>query len=115
MTMQIIRNSITKAELAEIARGQFGDMVKAVVDVERGIMAIGGELHADMEALLIEDGSRQARLWGVNLYLARQESEWLEFNSMINVRPSQNNSSRGVEDPAIRAQITEVVNKLVTP
>ncbi|MBI2055606.1 MAG: hypothetical protein HYT42_01805 [Candidatus Sungbacteria bacterium] len=115
MDIKIIEDGIAKAELVRIAEKQFGDFVKAVVDVERSIMAIGGELHADMEALLIEDGSRQAHLWGINLYPAKAGPEWLEFNSMINVRPSQGNPSRGVEDPSIRARIVEVVSKLVTP
>ncbi len=66
----------------------FGDLVKAVVDVERNIMALGGELHADEEALLLDDGSLQPHLWGINLYPSEYgDAGWLEFDSMINVRP----------------------------
>ena len=82
-----------------MAREQFGDMVKAVVDVEQGIMAIGGELHADEEAVLLDQGSRQADLWGINLYPDAAAVRALEFDSMINVRPAQGNRSRSVEDP----------------
>ena len=99
--------------LQSIAEGQFGDMVKAVVDIEKGIMAIGGELHADEEALLLESGSRQENLWGINLYPELPEEEWLEFDSMINVRPSSANPSRGVESPEIRNRILEIVRRLV--
>ena len=113
MPTRIIKDSIPKAELAEIAKEQFGDLVKAVVDVEQGIMAIGGELHADEEAALLEQGSRQEDLWGINLYPNKPEEEWLEFDSMINVRPSQDNRSRGVENNETREKIKQVIKKLV--
>jgi hypothetical protein len=96
-----------------MAAEQFGDFVKAVVDVRRGVMAIGGELHADEEALLLEDGAQQTDLWGINLYPGRAAGELVEFDSMINVRPSQNNRSRGVEDPSVRRQIEDVVGRLI--
>ena len=99
--------------LQRAAQGQFGDFVKAVVDVGRGVMAIGGELHADEEALLLQDGARQVDLWGINLYPELPASTFIEFDSMINIRPSQGNRSRGVEDIAIRAQIQDIVTRLV--
>lgn len=89
-------------------------MVKAVVDIERGIMAIGGLMHADEEAALIDDGSRQADLWGINLYPAERGSDdFVEFDSMINLRPGQGNRSRGVEDAPTRTNIIEIVDRLV--
>lgn len=94
MDVRILQDAITKEELRTVAAQQFGGMVKAVVGVERGIMAIGGELHADEEAGLLENGSRQENLWGVNLYPEQPTSERIEFDSMINVRPAQNNRSR---------------------
>jgi len=97
-----------------MAQARFGDMVKAVVDVTRRLMALGGELHADEEAMLLEDGSRQADLWGVNLYPNESGPEWIEFDSMINVRPSQNNRSRDVQDEGTRIAIRQVVHALVT-
>ena len=113
MTIEIIRAPITRAHLSSLAEAQFGDMVKAVVDVERRVMAIGGELHSDEEAALIEDGSAQTNLWGVNLYPAEQGNAWIEFDSMINVRPSQGNRSRNVEDPVLQGRIRQVVMVLV--
>jgi hypothetical protein len=111
--IQVVRDPITLAELRGIASGQFGEMVKAVVDVTRGIMAVGGELHADEEAALLDQGSRQTDLWGINLYPDAPEAERVEFESMINVRPAQGNRSRSVQDPALQGRIRDVVSRLV--
>ena len=111
--MRIVRQKLRRDELVEMARARFGDMVKAVVDISRGIMAVGGELHSDEEALLLEDASRQADLWGINLYPNESDPNWIEFDSMINVRPSQNNRSRDVEDESTRAAIRRIVASLV--
>jgi len=97
-----------------MARLRFGDMVKAVVDVERSVMAVSGELHSDEETLLLDDGSRQQNLWGINLYPDESGDNWIEFDSMINVRPSQNNRSRGVDDAELRKTIRRVVARLVS-
>ncbi len=112
--MRIIRQPISRSDLAALAEAQFGDMVKAVVDVDRGIMAIGADLHSDEEAALLDDGSAQADLWGINLYAAETGEAWIEFDSMINVRPSQENRSRDVEDEGRRDAIRRVVRALVT-
>lgn len=99
-----------------LAELQFGDLVKAVVDVERRVMAVGGAMHADEEALLLEHGSQQEHLWGINLYPARFGSDdWLEFDSVINIRPAQSNTSRSVDDGALRDVIRQIVASLVGP
>jgi hypothetical protein len=115
MAIQIVRAAVTRDELRRVAAPQFGDFVKAVVDVGRGVMAVGGELHADEEALLLQDGARPSDLWGVNLYPDRPDAEFVEFDSMINVRPSQGNRSRDVKDAAVRGRIRDVVDRLVVP
>ena len=112
--MRILRQPIARSDLAGLAEAQFGDMVKAVVDVARGVMAIGAELHSDEEAALLDDGSRQTDLWGINLYPNESGDGWIEFDSMINVRPSQGNRSRDVEDQGKRDEIRRVVAALVT-
>ncbi|MDO8560492.1 MAG: DUF5674 family protein [bacterium] len=112
--MRIIQSSITIAELRQIAAHGFGNMVKAVVDLEKNIMAIDAELHADEEAALLEQGSTQADLWGINLYPDEKEENFIEFDSMINLRPSQGNRSRSVQDPALQKKIVAVVAQLVT-
>jgi len=101
------------ADLDALAKTGFGDLVKAVVDIERGVMAVGGELHSDEEALLLDDGSNQQYLWGINLYPEQSGDNWIEFDSMINIRPSQGNRSRGVDDASVRMQIVETVERLV--
>ena len=111
--MKIIRNKISTGELKKLAEDMFGDLVKAVVDVERRAMAVGGELHADEEALLIEDGSEQKNLWGINIYPEAESKNWIEFDSMINLRPADGNRSRGVDDPNKQKIITEIVNNLI--
>jgi len=110
---RIVRARMILAEVSELARNRFGDMVKAAVDVRREIMAIGGELHSDEEALLLDDGSAQADVWGINIYPDGTGDEWIEFDSMINVRPSQGNRSRGVEDRDLQSRIRQVVESLI--
>ena len=113
MEIRIIKDTISKKELTDIAENQFGDLVKAVVDVKKEIIAIGGELHADEEFLLLQNGSRQENLWGINIYPNNPEENRIEFDSMINVRPSQNNKSRGVESLDIQRKIRDIVNRLI--
>lgn len=97
-----------------MAKEEFGDIVKAVVDVEHEIMAIGGELHSDEEVLLTEEEEAQREYtWGINLYPQKSGDEWIEFDSMINIKPAFGNRSRGVDDQAIQTKIREVVKKLV--
>lgn len=89
-------------------------MVKAVVDVTRRVIAIGGAMHADEEATLLQDGSRQADLWGINLYPSEHGTDaWIAFESMTNIRPAQGNRSRGVDDPTAQAAIRRMVDALV--
>lgn len=113
MNIQIIKDPISKSVLSEIAKSQFGNLVKAVVDVEKGVIAIGGELHTDEEAVLLDDGSRQEHLWGINLYPEETGEKFIEFDSMINVRPSSGNRSRGVESEDIREKIKVIVSKFI--
>ena len=113
MPIQIVSAAISLGDLRRLAEGQFGEFVKAVVDVSRGIMAVGGELHADEEAVLLQDGARQTDLWGINLFPDLPVPDFIEFDSMINVRPSQGNRSRGVDDAEVRRQIENVVARLV--
>jgi len=90
-----------------------GDFVKIVVDIEKQIMAIGGEMHADEETVLLAHGSAQKDLWGCNIYPDREKDEWLEYSSLINIRPSVGNRSMEIHDEHIRAKVAEVVNRFV--
>lgn len=111
--MKIIREKISIDELRRMAQRMFGNLVKAVIDIDRGIMAVDADLHADQEALLLENGSKQESLWGINLYPELEGEDFLEFDSMINVRPSQGNRTRGVENEEIRKKILDITNKLI--
>ena len=111
--MPIIEQPLTLKELQQMAAKTFGNMVKAVVDVDRELLAVEAELHSDLEALLLQEGSQQQSLWGINLYPEAAGAEWIEFDSMINVRPSQGNRSRGVDDEAVRKKILAIVQRKV--
>ena len=111
--MKILETPITIELLKGMAAKTFGDMVKAVVDVDLDLIAVDAELHSDLEALLLENGSAQKSLWGINFYPDIQGDDFLEFDSMINMRPSQGNLSRGVDDEGIRKMIIAVAAKWI--
>ena len=109
----IISEPISQARLREMAAESFGDMVKAVVDTNQRLLALGGGLHSDEEAALLAQGSVQADLWGINIYPEQPRSEWVEFDSMINIRPRLGNRSRSVKDTAVQQLILEIVDSLI--
>lgn len=111
--IEIITESISLDKLRSIAKARFGDMVKAVVDIEKRTMAVGGELHADEEAVLLDLASKQQDLWGINIYVFQPRQSWIEFDSMINIRPGQGNRSRSVDDVEVQKKIVEIVNLLI--
>ncbi len=90
-----------------------GAMVKAVVDIKKEIIAVDAEMHADLEQFLLGSGSVQDDLWGINLWLEEDGDDFIEFDSMINIRPRQGNRSRDVENPEIREKIKKVVSKWI--
>lgn len=104
---------ITIDELRALARRRFGDMIKGVVDLRRAILVLDADLHADQEAELLASGSAQADLWGINLYPDAAGADWIEFDSMINLRPSFGNRSRGIDDPGTREAVAALVAQLV--
>lgn len=112
--MIIISEKFTLDELKIIAEAMFGDIVKAVIDIEREVIALDAELHSDLEAFLLEDGSKQKDLWGINLYPDLSGvDDFVEFDSMINMRPSQSNMTRGVDDMKIQQKIRDIVSKRI--
>ncbi len=112
--MEILTQKINRDELNSLDSGYFDDMIKAVVDIEKEIIAVDAELHADLEGLLLDEGSVQADLWGINFITDEDEiDEFVEFDSLINIRPKQDNRSRYVEDESVRNRILEVVEKWI--
>ena len=104
---------ITIEDLRRLVPGRFRDFVKGVVDLRLGVLVLDAEMHADQEAALLASGSERRDLWGINLYPGIDGPDWLEFDSMINLRPSLGNRSRGVEDAATRAAIATLVDAVV--
>jgi len=111
--MEIITKTLELSQLKTMAANSFGNLVKAVVDVERELVAVDAELHSDLEALLLDNGSKQKDLWGINLYPEMAGEDFVEFDSVINMRPSQNNRSRGVDNAELRQKIISVVEKRI--
>jgi len=107
---------ISVKELSEMAEKMYGNLVKAVVDLKKGILVVDAEMHADQEQFLLEHGSQQDDLWGINLYPEHYGTDgFVEFDSMINIRPRQNNRSRSVEDADTQAKILAILQVKVQP
>lgn len=111
--MLIVNDKIKIEDLVIMAQRTFGNMVKGVVDVNKEIIAFDADLHADLETYLLKNNSLQENLWGINIYPEEDGEDFLEFDSMINIRPSQNNRSRGIDDKKLRQKISEIVNKRI--
>ena len=109
----ITDQKLDKADLARLVQAHFGDMVKYVVDVRRRRIAVGGELHADGESLLLDDGSAQQDLWGANYYPARGPDGCIEFTALINIRPAQGNRGMEIDDPTIRELVRDITRQLI--
>ena len=112
--MLILNNPISRASLREYAANTFGDMIKCVADVDKGLLAIDADLHADLERLLLENGSQQTSLWGFNLYPDETGDDFIEFDSLINIRSWQGNPSRDVLNQDVRDKIACIVDKFIT-
>lgn len=111
--MKLINKSINREKLKKLTSRVFSGLVKAVVDIRKEVIVVDAEMHADEEKFLLEKGSKQDDLWGINLYPELTEEEFIEFDSMINVRPRLNNFSRSVENKKIQHKIIAIVNKLI--
>ncbi len=109
MNIRIINQPISKAELKDLAKEYYEDLIKGVVDVRREVVALGGEMHADAEGILIKDGSRQLDLWGFNIVLDKVKEECLIYESFINIRPRDNNKNLEVKDPVIRDKMKRII------
>ena len=107
-------DKITATELSGMSQKMYGNLVKGVVDLDKGILVVDVDMHVDAEQFLLENGSIQDDLWGINLYPDKfGTDEFIEFDSMINIRPRQNNLSRGIDDENIRRQITQLITEKV--
>lgn len=111
--MKLIDNKIARKELKKMSETFSGGLVKVVIDVEKEIMVVDAPMHADEEKELLDRGSNQDNLWGINLYPDIEGDDFVEFDSMINVRPRLNNFTRGIDDEKLQKKILKIVTKLV--
>lgn len=112
--MKIIKDKIEISELKEMAKKMHGDFVKIMVDIEKGIVAVDAPMHSDLLELLIqEENSEPQNLWGINIHPDKTGNDFIEFDSMMNVKPALGNKTRNVENPKIREKVIEIVNKLI--
>ena len=111
--MQILQHPISRKDLRSLAENTFGDMIKCVADVRLDLLAVDADLHADLERLLLENGSAQEDLWGFNLWVEEEGDDFIEFDSLINIRSWQGNPSRDVLNPDNRKAIQEIVSHFI--
>lgn len=111
--MKILQTPLSKQELIKESTNFIDEnAIKAAVDIKKELLAVDSPMHYDCEQLLLKDGSNQIDIWGINLYLDSDNiDDLVEFDSMINIRPAQDNRSRSVENPEIQAKIKAVVSK----
>ena len=115
MNIRIITNDISIDEVKEIAKEFYKTMIKGVVDVEREIIVLGGEYHMDANVIILENGSKQENVWGfnINLYENNDSDQWIEYISLINIRPLQKNKSMEVQDENIRRKMKHIITKKI--
>ena len=113
MNIRIISSPISKTEALEIGKEFYGDMIKGAVDIEKGVIALGGEYHMDANMTLIKNGSLQKDIWGFNLYPGLGVDEWIDYTALINIRPLAKNRNMAIEDERIRVKIKETIEKLI--
>ena len=113
MNIKIVENKISLLELREVAKEFYVTMVKGVLDIEKEIIAFGGEYHADANEILIESGSRQSDVWGFNIYFDRPRDSWIEYVSLINIRPKAGNMEMEIKDNAIRNKMKTIINSKI--
>lgn len=112
--MKIIKDKIEIEELKEMTKRMSENLVKAVIDIGKEIMAVDAEMHVDLEQLLIEnEASEPKNLWGINIHPDSEGEDFTEFDSMINLKPGLGNRTRGIESPEIREKIIKIVNRFV--
>ena len=113
MNIKILKEPITRVEAIEIGKEFYKEMVKGVVDIQKEIVVIGGEYHVDANEVLMENGSLQSDVWGFNVYLNRPQDAWIEYTSLITIRPLANNRTMTVEDENIRQAMKKIIQKFI--
>ncbi len=113
MDIQIVREPVNREVLEELMRLHNRTFIKGVADIERGVLALGGEWHMDANIVLLTDGSEQKDVWGFNIYPGKSGDDAIEYDSLINIRPAQGNRSREIADARIRNAVRALAGKLI--
>jgi hypothetical protein len=113
MKIKIVESTISADELKEIGKEFYISMIKGVVDIEKEIVAFGGEYHMDANIILLDSGSKQQDIWGFNIRFDEPKEHWIQYESLINIRPAQNNPSTEVHDQKIRDIMKRIINKKI--
>jgi len=113
MKIKVIKDNISKAELTDLAKPFYGNMIKGVIDIENEIIAFGGEYHMDANIILLDNGSAQKHIWGFNVHLEKDKDNWIEYTSLINIRPTDNNFDMEVKDKDIRDKMKKIINSKI--
>ena len=113
MDIRIINKPITRVEAKEIAKEFYVDMVKGVVDLEREIIALGGEWHIDANNVLMAEGSQQRDVWGFNFHFNKEPQDTIEYISLINIRPMEGNYDMVVQDESRRKAMRAIIERLI--
>jgi len=113
MNIKIVTDLITLAELKTAGEEFYGEMAKGVVDVKKGIVAFGGEYHMDANLVLLESGSSQEDVWGFNIFFDKPKDSWIEYTSLINIRPNQGNNDMEVKDESLKKQMKKIINSKI--
>jgi len=109
----VVTEKINPEQLKHACDAWFGDMVKLVVDIEKEIVGVGGELHADAEGMLVERGSRPEFVWGINFYPFAQPEHRIEYTALVNIRPRQDNPGMDIQNQEIRKKIDVIIEKRI--
>lgn len=113
MDIKIIKEKITREELQTIAEKMYGTVVKIAVDIEKEIIALDGEWHAECQEALIESGSDAQDIWGANIKIKAPREDRIEYFALINIKPSVGHQNMEVTDKALKEKIKQVVDRLI--
>lgn len=106
-------NKISSAELTELLGKPYEKLIKFVVDIDKKEVIFGGEMHADAEAEIIKKGSMQENIWGANIYPLNDNDQQLEYTSLINIRPHQNNLGMEILSSKLRKKINDIIDAVI--
>jgi hypothetical protein len=114
MPIIIVQDSVPLDDVKKLALEWYGSMIKGVVDIEREIIALGGEFHMDANQVLMDDGSAQSDVWGFNLEFSEPRERWIVYRSLINIRPALGNRSMFVIDPRLQEKMRDIIEKRIS-